>query len=145
MLLAALLLSALLTGNEVGTLLAVHPAVRTLGVGDQVRMEQAFTRRYLLIMPVLMTGTVVACFSAGLASHGAERSMLLAAGACYGVMLGITLVGNMVLNVATLRTTPDAATVDTWRAVRRRWDRLHIARVVLDVAGLVLTCAAAVR
>lgn len=145
MLVAALLFAGLLTGNEVGTLLAVHPAVRTLDVSGQVRVEQALTRRYLVIMPVLMTGTVVTTLAAGFGEADTTRALLLTASAAYGVMLAITLVGNMLLNVATLRTDPTAATEGAWRAVRRRWDRLHHARVALDVTGLVLVCVAAGR
>jgi hypothetical protein len=60
-------------------------------------------------------------------------------------MLAVTLVGNMVLNVATLRTDPTDATVEAWRGVRRRWDHLHVARCLLDFTGLVLVCVAAGR
>lgn len=145
MLVAALVFSALLTGNEFGTLVAVHPAARNLDIPGQVRLEQALTRRYLTIMPVLMTGTVLTCLGAGLSAGGSSRTMLLVAAAAYGTMLAITLVGNMVLNVATLRMAPDAATAASWNEVRHRWDRLHIARVALDVLGLVLVCVAATR
>lgn len=145
MLLAALLFAAVLTGNEIGTLVAVHPAVRTLRVADQVRIEQALTRRYLVIMPILMTGTVFSCFGAGLQTDGSERVMLLGAGSSYVAMLAITLGANMALNVATLRTVPDDTEVDSWRRVRRRWGHLHALRVALDAAGLALVCVAASR
>lgn len=143
MLVAALLFAALLTGNELGTLVAVHPAVRTLDVSGQVQVEQALTRRYLVVMPVLMTGTVVTTLVAGLGQHHTARTLLLSASAAYAVMLAITLAGNMVLNVATLRTDPTDATVDAWRSVRRRWDRLHAVRGALDLTGLVLVCVTA--
>ncbi len=145
MLVAALLFAALLTGNELGTLTVVHPAVLTLDVTNQVRMEQALTRRFLVIMPVLMTGTVVTTLTAGLRDDGTTRDLLLWASLAYGTMLAITLLGNMVLNVATLRTNPTEATTAAWKTVRRRWDRLHVARNALNVTGLVLVCLAAAR
>ena len=141
----SLLLAGLLTGNEMGTLLAVHPAIRTLPVREQVTMEQALTRRYLVIMPVLMVGTIVSAFLAGFGATGPSRPMLLAAGTLYCLMLGITLVGNMTLNVATLRTVPTEATLSSWRSIRRRWDLLHIGRVGLDLSGFVLVAIAATR
>ena len=33
---------------------------------------------------------------------------------------------------------------EQWRRMRRRWDRLHAVRIVLDVAGFVLVALAAV-
>ena len=58
-------------------------------------------------------------------------------------MLGITLVGNMPLNLRVFRWDEQRGDPDEWRRIRRRWDRLHSVRIVLDAAGFVLVVLAA--
>lgn len=138
----ALVLAGLLTGNEAGTLVATHPTLSRLGMPASLLAEQSLTRRYGALMPPLMAATVaVTVVTAGVTS-GARRRLFAAAGASYAAMLGITLVGNVPLNAATLRLAADAPEQEL-RAVRRRWDRLHALRVALDVTGLALAAVAA--
>jgi len=56
-----LLLASLLTGNEVGTWAAVHPALHALPPAAHIAAERAVTRRYGAFMPALMTGTLASC------------------------------------------------------------------------------------
>jgi len=142
------LLVGLLVGNEFGSWAVVHRAVAELSTPEQVRAEQALTRRYGQLMPVLMV--------AGMASSGVASTMLagrsgalprtlrLAATACLASMLGITLVGNQPLNRATLEQEPG---VDprAWLALRGRWNRLHDWRLLLDLAAFVLAEALTIR
>lgn len=135
---AGLLVPALLTGNEVGTWTVIHPALGTLDTPEQLRAEQAVVRRYAAVMPALMTATVASVLPA-LRGAGARRSaadLLTMAGlCCFTTMLGVTLVGNVPLNVRLLRMSSQEP-LDEFRRLRRRWDRLHTARVALDVTGL---------
>ena len=57
-------------------------------------------------------------------------------------MLALTLTANVPINLRTLRF--GGGDEAAWRALRRRWDRLHTVRVALDVAGLVLLATAVV-
>jgi hypothetical protein len=60
-------------------------------------------------------------------------------------MLGVTLIGNMPINLRVFRWDEGAGDPDEWRRLRRRWDRLHSIRIPLDVAGFVLITLAALR
>ncbi len=146
--LANLAVAGVLAGNEFATWAVVHRAVAERPVPEQIAMEQAITRRYLPIMPLLMTGAVASGIPVVAAARGSEDPaairLTLAGTGCIGVILALTLAGNMPVNLATLRATPDTDP-DTWRRLRRRWNRLHSARVALDVTGFVLLLAGALR
>ena len=101
-----LLAAGVLTGNELGTWAVVHPAFRRLAFSEEVRAEQEVTRRYGLFMPGLMMVTVGSGFvAAGLADD--EQALLLAGTAAYAAMLAMTLLGNVPINVRTLRFSAD--------------------------------------
>jgi len=53
-------------------------------------------------------------------------------------MLAITLVGNMPITVRVLRWDEVGGDPEEWRRIRRRWDRLHTARIALGSAGFIL-------
>ena len=122
----------------------VHPAIAKLSLRDEIAAEQAITRRYGYFMPGLMLLTIVSGFAAAsqLDSGSDAFALTLAGSACFALMLAITLAGNVPLNLRTLGF-DHAGSVDEWRAIRRRWDRLHTARILLDVAGLVCVSLAA--
>ena len=65
-----LVLAGTLTGNEFGTLAAVHPALGALAPAERIRAEQEVTRRFGAIMPFWMGSTVVSCVLAVLSSRG---------------------------------------------------------------------------
>jgi hypothetical protein len=82
---------------------------------------------------------VAACFAAVGAFDGGDSSTLaLAAGGCFALMLTLTLLGNMPINLRVLRWDEERGDPGEWRRLRRRWDRLHTVRIVLDVAGFLL-------
>lgn len=60
-------------------------------------------------------------------------------------MLAITLIGNMPINIRVFKWDEEHGDPDDWRRLRRRWDRLHSARIVLDSAGFVLITLAALH
>lgn len=133
-LLVNLLTAGVLVGNELGTWAVVHPALHKLPFDQEVPAEQQITKRYGFFMPALMLATIISGFvGAGLTS-GQTSELLLAGSALFTAMLLITLIGNVPLNVQTLRFPMDGDPA-VWHAIRRRWDRLHLLRIALDVAG----------
>jgi hypothetical protein len=63
----------------------------------------------------------------------------LAGMACFGAMLGITLTRNLPINARIEELPAEEASYEELRELRERWDRLHAARNLLNVAGFVLT------
>ena len=139
-----LVLASVLVGNEFGSWAAVHPSLGTLPPKAQVQAEQAVTRRYGLMMPFLMAGTVVSCLPV-LSLIRDRRSTAfrttLAGMGCFLAMLGVTFAGNMPINRRVLAASPDAPPAD-WRELRARWDRWHTLRNALNFAGLGLLLTA---
>ncbi len=68
--------------------------------------------------------------------------LALGAVAASAVMLGITLVGNVPLNNRTLAY-PGEGDEAGWSAIRRPWERLHTARVLLDLTAFAALVTAA--
>jgi uncharacterized membrane protein len=142
--LANLILAGMLTGNEFGSRVIAHPALRDLEPRTQIDAEQALTRRYGRIMPVFMTTTLASFLPLiGLEpDRSSPRSLLTAVGtACYAAMLAITLTRNIPLNNRLLELT--AQDSQEFHELRARWDRLHTARNLLHVTGLTCTALAA--
>ncbi len=130
-------LAGVLAGNEFATWAVVHCAVAGLDIPTQVALERELTRRFLSIMPALMVGAVASGLVVLALLPPEEPSgfrFTLAGTAMLAVMMAVTLIGNMPLNVATVRTSVE---IDpgAWRALRRRWNRLHGWRVALDLGG----------
>lgn len=137
-------LAGVLTGNELGTLTGVHPALGRLPMPSLLLAEQTLTRRYGTLMPPLMAATIAVAAAAAGTTTGGRRRLFVAAAGSYAAMLAVTLAGNLPLNAATLRL-PASTDEEEVRSVRRRWDRLHAVRVALDLIGLALAAAAATR
>ena len=138
-------LAGVLTGNEVGTWAAVHPALGTIPTRSAIAAEQAVTRRYGQLMPGMMSATIVSGVPVLALLDGAPAAsrLTLAGMVAFGMMLAVTLIGNRPINEQVLRFSPEEP-VEAWHALRSRWDRLHRIRVALDVAGLSCLVAAAV-
>jgi uncharacterized membrane protein len=131
----SVLLSGLLAGNELATLIAFHPALRGIPLRAQVEAERALTRRLGAIMPVSMTAALIAAIAAAVALVGdSEFGVALAAAVALGAMLAITLTRNLPLNRQTVEF-PPAGDERAWAAIRRPWERLHAVRVVLDLGA----------
>lgn len=142
---AAVVLSGLLAGNELGTLAVSHPVIEKLPLRDRVAAEQQLTRRLARIMPFAMTVTIVVTVAAAvLLAGGPGLPFALVAAVALILMLIVTLLGNVPLNVRTGRFPPDG-TVEEWRAIRGRWEQLHTVRVVLDLVAFGCLVAALYR
>jgi len=132
---AAVTMTGLLAGNELGTLIGSHPALRTLSPQAEMEAERALTRQLGKVMPYYMTGTLVTAVAAAVDRRGREGAGRAAAGAtASGAMLLITLLGNVPLNKRTLDYAGDGDQ-EGWEQIRRRWERLHSVRVLLDLAA----------
>lgn len=144
---AYLVLAGLLTGNEFGGWIAVHPALDTLPPRHRLRAEQAVYRRYGAIMPVLMTTTLAAAGPAlaRLPRRSAARRACLGSAACYATMLAITLTGTVPINRQLLALQDRRGDRVELARLRSRWDRLHTIRNLLDLGGLALAVTAAIR
>lgn len=141
---AGVAMTGLLAGNELGTLIGFHPALKGLPLDAQIEAERALTARLGKIMPFYMTGTVLATVSAAVDRCGGRGFRLAAAAAGASVlMLGITLTGNLPLNARTVSYPADGDAAG-WAAIRGRWDRLHVARVLLDLAAFAALVGASV-
>jgi uncharacterized membrane protein len=131
-----LLLAALLAGNEFGTLVAVHPALAKLGTPERIRAEQEVTRRYAKIMPFWMLSVITSCLAA-LTIHRRSGAFFftLAGTTCFVAMLTSTLVGNVPINNRVLELSPEDDAEEFLR-LRKRWNRLHASRVLINAVGL---------
>jgi len=140
---ANLTLAGTLTGNEFGTLAAVHPALEELSLAERMRAEQKVTRRFGAIMPFWMGSPVVSGVMAVLFSRGKPGfgSTLLGA-ACFLAMLASTTIGNVPINDRVLELDSERDQEEFAR-LRERWDRLHALRVALNAAGLALLVSGA--
>jgi hypothetical protein len=138
-------LAGLLTGNEWGGWVAVHPALDKLPGSPRLQAEQAVYRRYGRIMPFLMTSTVASGIAASSVRDGAslEGQLARAAVGCYTAMLAITLIGNIPLNTELVALPDEPASHARLAELRDQWDRLHTARNLLNLAGFGLTVAGA--
>ena len=141
-----LILAGMLTGHEFAGLVAVYPALGKLPPLAGMRAEQEIYRRYGRIMPFYMSSTI-ASFLPVLALHRDRKSpafrFVLAGAACFAAMLGVTLTRNLPINSRIVEAPVEEASVEEFRGLRERWDRLHAVRNLLNVAGLVLTCLGA--
>jgi hypothetical protein len=138
------MLAGLLAGSELTSRVIVHPVLWRLPHDAQVNAEKLMYRRFGSIDPFLMTATVAVCFAAAGAERGGSVALTLAAAICFSVMLAMTLVLNMPINLAVFRWDEERGEPERWRRLRRRWDRIHTARVLIDGAGFALVAAAAV-
>ena len=138
-------LAGVLSGNEWGGWVAVHPALDKLPGSPRLQAEQAVYRRYGRIMPFLMTSTVASGIAAGSLRDGASLAGRLtrAATGCYTAMLAITVIGNIPLNKELVALPDDPAGHARLAELRDKWDRLHTARNLLNLAGFGLTVAGA--
>ena len=140
---AALTLSGLLAGNELGTLIGLHPALKTLPLKQEIPSEQALTGHLMKIMPVYTSSTLIAVVAAAVDRAGRRGfGLTLGAAAATAAMLAVTGVGNIPLNKRTMAYPIDGDEAG-WAAIRRRWERLHGVRVLFDMAAFGALAAAA--
>ena len=133
-----LLLTGVLTGNEFGGFVGFHPALYELPTEAHARAERAITSRFGKIMPPFMTAAILS-FVPVLSLVRNRRStsffFTLVGMLCYVAMLAVTFAGNMPVNRRILEMDPATASSEELLELRRRWDRFHAARNVLNFFG----------
>src|SRR3712207_1574206 len=133
-----LLLSGMMVGNEFGGWIAVHPALNTLPLTAHIAAEQAVVRRYKAVMPFWMMSAIVSAVPvlARIQDRRSPSFRLTVAGmSCFIAMLIVTFCGNMPINNQILQLSPETPPAN-WKSLRKRWDRFHTLRNLLNIAGL---------
>lgn len=141
-----LILAGMLAGNEFGSWVAVHPALSNLPARAHMQAEQAVYRRYGAIMPFFMTSTIVSAISVLSLTPDRKSAgfrFTFAGMLCFAVMLLVTLTGNVPINRRLLELSPQGARYEEFLELRRRWDRLHTIRNLLNMAGFGFSCLGA--
>jgi len=130
-----LAIASMITGNAVGSLVFVFPAIHQLEPQAKAAAEQALTRTYLPIMRALMPAMLVSCLVrlAQLRDQPAAFRWTLLGAAGFAAMLGITLV-ELPINSETLEIEPDAPPAN-WAERRERWERFNQLRTLCEVVG----------
>ena len=141
-----LILTGMLAGNEFGGWMGVHPALGSLSASEHIRAEQAVYRRYGKIMPFFMTSTIASAIPVLALSRDRSSPAFrctFSGMACFVTMLLITLAGNVPINRRLLDLPPHEASYEEFLELRKRWDRLHTVRNLLNITGLCLSCLGA--
>jgi uncharacterized membrane protein len=133
-----LLLTGVLTGNEFGGFVGFHPALYEVPTEAHARAERAITSRFGKIMPFFMTAAILS-FVPVLSLVRDRRSpsffFTLVGMLCFMAMLAVTFAGNMPVNRRMLEMDPGTVSSEELMELRRRWDRFHTARNVLNFFG----------
>lgn len=137
-------LAGTLTGNELCTWAFVHRANKRLPMEHEMAVEKRLTQLLVAPMAVWMMSTVATGIWAASSASPRARPLAWAGTGCYAAMVAVTLAGNMPLNAATLRATT-AMDHQLWSDIRKRWNRFHTGRNLLNVAGLTLLALGATR
>jgi hypothetical protein len=141
-----LVLAGMLTGNEFSRFVAIYPALGRISPLARLEAEKEIYRRLGGIMPYYM-GSTIATFLPVLALQRRPGSsafrFTLAGLGCFVAMGVITRTGNLPINARIEELPAEEASFGEFRELRERWDRLHVVRNVLNVAGLILACLGA--
>ena len=133
-----LLLTGVLAGNEFGGFVGFHPALYDLPTEAHARAERAITSRFGKIMPPFMTAAILS-FVPVLSLVRDRRSpsffFTLVGMLCFMAMLAVTFAGNMPVNRRMIEMDPGTVSGEELVELRRRWDRFHTARNVLNFFG----------
>ena len=103
------------------------------------RAERAITSRFGKIMPLLMTTAILSFVPILLLVKdrcSPSFFFTLVGMLCYVAMLAVTFAGNMPINRRVLELDPATVSREEYIELRRRWDRFHAARNVLNFFGV---------
>jgi hypothetical protein len=139
---ANIVLSGLVAGGDVGSLVAVNPSLKALPDADRMAAGKVINPGFGRIMqPLVIAQIITGASSVLLTAHepsSAAFKLGLSATACNLAMLAVTLRAIAPIN-AQMQAAEDYA---SYSALRERWDQRHRARVALEVAGLALAASA---
>jgi hypothetical protein len=137
--LAALAVTGFTACAEFGSYALVHPVIRRLPAEHHVAVEKGLLRTFGLVMPPLMTITVVLAVSHALHNGGQGGPPVwrwLAAGSVTAALVS-TIIFNVPINLATRRWDPQRPPAD-WKVTRSRWEFFQGLRSWLLLVGFVL-------
>ena len=140
--LANLVLTGMLTGNEFGTLAGVYPALDRISPIARLEALQGVYRRMGGFMPPYMISTIASFLPVLVLQRRpgtAAFRFTLAGMACFVAMVAITRSGNLPINARIEEMPAEEASLEEFGELRERWTRLHAARNVLNVVGLLFT------
>lgn len=108
---------------EFGSYAFVHPVVKRLAPREHITVEQGLLRTFGLVMPVLMTASLVLTISYAMApgATGTPQILRWAAAAAWGSGILTTVLVNVPINLSTLRWDRDAPP-ERWKQRRNRWE-----------------------
>ncbi len=144
LLFSATVVGGSLAGMELASWAVVHPAMWQLEHIEQVHAEKALYRRFGMVQAPQSAAAVALCAAATAATEGPARTLAGAATGCFAAMLVVTFAGNMPVNVAILRW-QEPGDPAGWKQLRRRWDRIHTVRILLDITAFGLLVAASLQ
>jgi uncharacterized membrane protein len=122
-----------LLGNEFSIGVFIHPALARTDHERFLPAIQVFAALFGKVMPFWMAATLILHLALlGLSWHWPAASTVLLAVATllWVVIIIFSVVGPVPINDLVKAWNPQQLPVD-WREQRRRWDRLHMARVIL--------------
>jgi len=131
---------SLLVGNDVATLVVVHPALDSIPVAHGFTAERAMLLRYKKLVPIL----ILIVFASGIAVAVQEEAWALE---WWLAVIGCALIFGWQLivfslypiNLKLMEAKPeDVPPEPEWRAMRRLWFERHSLRTLLSSAALVL-------
>ena len=128
-----ILSTAALLGNEFSIGVFIHPALARTDHERFLPAIQVFAALFGKVMPFWMAATLILHLALlGLSWHWPAASTVLLAVATllWVVIIIFSVVGPVPINDKVKAWNPQQLPAD-WREQRRRWDRLHVARVIL--------------
>jgi hypothetical protein len=137
-----LVLAGMLAGNEFGTLAGIYPALDRISPMARLEALQAVYRRMGGIMPVYMISTIFSFLPVLILQRRPGSSAFrftLTGLMCFVAMVVLTRTGNLPINARIEELPMEEAYIEEFEELRQRWTRLHAARNVLNLAGLVFT------
>lgn len=136
LLLTTLLVTGFVGCAEFASVALVHPVVRRLPVESQLVMEQGLLRTYGIVMPFGMTAAAVL---PGVLAQQSGGLWFWSAAAVLALALVVTVLGNVPINLRTLRIS-GRRPPNGFVPMRRRWDVYQAVRGSLQLLGFVLVC-----
>lgn len=108
---------------EFGSYAFVHPVLKRLPARDHIAMEQGLLRTFGVVMPVLMTASLVLAVGYAARSDGSALPAVLrwSAAAAWASGIATTVLVNVPINLSTLRWDRDAPP-ERWKERRTRWE-----------------------
>lgn len=130
---ATILIVGFVGSAEFGSVALVHPVIRKLDPDAQLVFEQGLLKTFGRVMPIGMTAAAVLAIIAAIEN---PSGWLIAAAASLGVALGVTIVGNVPINLRTGRIRQDSAP-EGFISLRRKWDVFQLVRGSLQLIGFI--------